>query len=251
MKTAVLVSGLFNCIHGDKGIIRNNNRQKEKFPNCDFFYATYPQFEKQFRKLFPNETVYIFEEPVPHYHPYLDIPNNKIINPSRYLKTIQFMKKDKSGKRLEWSKHHCKQHLIHARLCSAIKHTENYDIIVRERFDGFISHRANFGPYLKQAHETQTTLGFGATKQKKFDVLNQFPSGPGESHEQWLTDQLIIHPASFLEPEQVEILYNKKLLHGAESGWYQILSHGKNHKKHLSFDGWCNHTKNILPQFFV
>ena len=249
-KIAVCVSGLCTSIRGDIGIQENNAILKNKFKNADFFYATYSHMkEKFFNNFSVNSNVFFFEEPNPHYHPYLDIEEKNHIS-SKYAEIISFMKNDKSGQRLLWSKHHVKQILIHSWLLKEINAKNNYDLIIRTRFDGFISKNAQFEEYLIDSHENLRCNSFAATKQNKFNELNEFPTGIGSPHEHWMLDQLIIHPSSFLDPNLVNQLYKNKLLHAAESGWYQVLSKPNGIGKHRNHDGWVNHDKKILSEFF-
>lgn len=249
-KLAVCVSGLCTSARGDIGIQENNKILKNKFKDADFFYATYLNMKETFFKNFPvNSQVFFFEEPVPHYHPYLDI-NIKDHISSKYSEIISFMKKDKSGQRLIWSKHHVKQILIHSWLLKEIDAINNYDLIVRTRFDGFISKNAQFADYLIDSYKNQRCNAFAATKQNKFNELNEFSTRVGSPHEHWMLDQLIIHPGTFLNPDLVNQLYSNKLLHAAESGWYQVLSQPNGIEKHRNHDGWINHDKKILPEFF-
>lgn len=246
MKIAVLVSGLFTSIDNDIGIIRNNCRQKEKLAGIDFYYATYEQYRTGFFNLFPDEkNVFFFNEPIPQYHPYLDIPKELHLS-KKYQDIIDFMKRDKGGKRLDWSKYHCNQHLIHSRLFEKVAEKNKYDVIIRTRFDGYISKNADFIPFIEDSYKNQRCNCFAATKQNNFDQLSEVCMKKHPDHKRWMLDQLIIHPWSVLNPTKVESLYQDKLLHAAETGWFQILS--KNNMQHRNHDGWVNHDKRVLRE---
>lgn len=245
MRVAVCVSGA--CVTGNpKGdIVRNDKMRRATFPGADFYYATWESYRPVFEKLFPNEHCEYFPEPEIPYHPYM-IEKTNHISPF-YEATVQWIKK--GGKqRLEWSKHHTKQILIHAWLLDTIK--DEYDVIVRTRFDGFISKNASFEKYLEDTYVNNRANCFSATKQQKFDELNEFDSSVGKKHNNIHCDQLIIHPADAIDIDTVNLLHEKKLLHAAEFGWYQVISmpHGSRHRNH---DGWVNHDKRVLDKFLL
>ena len=77
MKVAVCVSGKVNSAYNL--IKRNNNVLKEKFPNADFYYATWEDQKEIFYRNFPNDKCFIFKEPDINYHPYW--PEDIILNP--------------------------------------------------------------------------------------------------------------------------------------------------------------------------
>jgi hypothetical protein len=245
MKVAVCVSGAFRTGNPKGSLVRNNEIQKIKFPDADFYYATWEGYKDEFEKVFPNEKCEYFPEPTMHYHPYKDIDKKDHVS-ERYEATENWMKKG-GEKRLEWSSHHTKQILIHAWLTNKIK--DDYDIIIRTRFDVFISKNADFTEYLEDTYTNNTINCFGATKHKKFDSINEFDSSYGARHYQWLVDQLIIHTPDALSIDNVDLLHKQKMLHAAETGWYQVLSMSSksNHRNH---DGWVLHDKNVMDQFY-
>ena len=195
MKIAVCVSGAFKNGNSNTSIIRNNEIQKNKFPTADFYYATWDTYKNDFEKIFPDEKCEYFPEIEMIYHPYLDIPKADHISPF-YQDTANFMIKDKTGKRLEWSSHHTKQILIHFWLADTIK--DEYDVVVRTRFDGYIAKTADFLEYLEDTFKNHRANCFGATKKQKFEELNEFDSSFGKKHHMWILDQLIIHNASIV-----------------------------------------------------
>jgi hypothetical protein len=214
------------------------------FSGADFYYATYTQYEDVFKKNFINRACKYFDEPVIDYHPY-EI-NKQHIESNRYFETKNFIMR--SHERKKWASHHTKQHLIHSWLCDTI--TEEYDVIVRARFDTWVYSKADFEPFIKDTYENQVVNSFAATKwQRAFEKLTQFNTNPGGRHHNWMLDQLIIYPASFLDTSYVYKLHEEKRLHPAEMGWYQILSR-PNGNRHKCWDGWVNHDKHILEKHF-
>ena len=245
MKVAVLISGLCHSKAPQTNVKRNIERIRRFFPSSDFFFATYTQFKDTFEENFPEEKCLFVDEPKIDYHPYSIDKQHWESN--RYLETKQFIMR--SPERTKWAGHHTKQHLIHSYLCDTID-IKQYDVIVRARFDTWIWDKADFGPFIKSTHTNQTINAFAATKwQKHFEKIREFDSKPGGRHHNWLLDQLIIYPSSFLDTSYVYKLHEEKRLHPAEMGWYQILSR-PNGSKHKCWDGWVNHDKHILTKYF-
>jgi len=247
MKVAVCISGQCVSNNPKTNLTHNNDIIKQHFPNLNFYYATWNSYKNEFEQEFPKYLCRYFEEPNINYHPYLDIPKDKHIT-KRYQSTLEFMKKDKTGNRLKWSAHHTKQILIHHWLIKDL--VDDYDVIVRARFDTFISKNANFDIFIEDTFDNNRVNGFGATKQKKFDILNEFDSSATGTHHYHILDQMIIHRTDMVNFDLVNILHEQKLLHAAETGWYQVLSMPYGPNKHRDHDGWVNHDKNILPEFF-
>jgi|Laugresbdmm110dd_1035094.scaffolds.fasta_scaffold09230_2 hypothetical protein len=244
MKVAVCISGQCVSNNQNTSILKNNNRLKEHFPECDFYYATWDSFKEIFQQNFPNQNCCFFHEPTINYHPY-DIPK-KYWESNRYASTRDFILAG-GNKFWDWSKNHTKQLLIHAWLCKHFLH--QYDVIVRTRFDVWISNNADFKTFLIDTYENNRINAITATKKRSFHKLKAFATNIGEAHHEWLVDQIIIHPASFLNPAYVDYLNESKRLHPAEMGWYQILSK-PNNSSHHSYDGWANHDKNIMTKDF-
>jgi len=244
MRVAVCISGLVQSNNKHTNLIKNNLCAKRHFGQYDFYYATYHTEKDKFESTFPNEKCLYLDEPEITYHPY-ELPHY-YWEANRYESTRQWIMKG-GPKRLEWSSHHYKQILTHARLCDTIK--DSYDVVVRLRFDSWISRYANFEQYVKDSFDTNTVFGFSATKHLMIDKIREFDSSPFGSHYQWIVDQCIIHPVKYLNLSYVEKLYKQKRLHPAEMGWWQVLSK-PNHNKHRCFDGYVNHDKNVYPQHF-
>ena len=72
MKIAVCISGILKSAFNLQK--RNVSVLKEKFPNADFYYATWQGIEEEkFYNIFPEEKCFAFPEPDIHYNPYVDI----------------------------------------------------------------------------------------------------------------------------------------------------------------------------------
>lgn len=244
MKIAVLISGLCHSKHPSTSLKKNNERLREKFPTADFYYATYTQFEQTFKDNFDEECLFLIE-PIIHYHPY-DIAEEHQES-KRYKETQAYINRTNNK---EWSWHHTKQHLTHARLSDTID-TSKYDVIVRARFDTWIHKDADFTSYLEVTYNEGIVHGFAATKWKRgLSKLTQFDTSPFGRHYHWLTDQLIMYKPEQLDTSQVYLLHNQKRLHPAEMGWWQVLSK-PNHNRHRCYDGWVNHDKHVLKGDFI
>jgi hypothetical protein len=212
---------------------------KEKFPGADFYYATWKTQAKTFESAFPAERCEYFLEPVPHYHPYTGIAKEHHTC-AYYQLTVDWAKA--GGKsRLEWTSHHVKQILIHAWLARGI--TDRYDVIVRTRFDAYISRRADFSSYLADTCENHRANCFGTTRPTRFDEVFEVEITPGSIHANWMLDHVIVHNADAIDAERVEGLYRDRKLHAAEYGWHQVLGRHRNHS------GWVNPEHSVLDRF--
>ena len=231
MRIAVCVSGTCRG-----SLARNNERLRAKFPGADFYYATWQGHAKQFRQAF-TEPCEFFPEPTPHYHPYTDIaPQDYTCK--IYDDAVQWVRK--GGKeRFDWTLHHVKQILIHHWLAEPIK--KDYDVIVRTRFDAFVSSKADFGPYISDTYVNHRANCFGTTRPEGFDSL--FEVEPKGIHLNWMLDHVIIHNADLIDRERVDELYRDKKLHAAEFGWHQVLG------KHRNHSGWVNPDHSVLAKF--
>lgn len=240
MRIAVCVSGAFATGNPQGDLVKNNNRLKSKFPTADFYYATWDSYKPEFERLFPNEACEYFSEPIMHYHPY-EIPEESHVT-DYYQDVIDWVERTNN---LEWTSHHTKQILIHAWLLDTIK--KNYDIIIRTRFDAFVSKEADFTPYLEDTFKNHTANCFATRKLELFNELNELKTNQNVWGDK-LLDQLIIHNSDAINTEEVYRLHKNNKLHAAEFGWWQVISmpHGSNHRNH---DGWVNHDKKVLNKF--
>lgn len=238
MRVAVCVSG---ACRAKGSLTRNIERLKSKFRGADFYYATWDSYQDAFRSAFLDEECRIFPEPRSHYHPYFDIDPEHHVS-GWYRKTVEWVKSGGKDRR-EWTSHHVKQILIHAWLADAIK--ANYDVLVRTRFDAFVSRCANFGPYLEDTYSSGRANCFGTTRPDGFDQVFEVDIAPGSLHSHWTLDHIIIHRADAIDRERIDALYRDKKLHAAEYGWHQVLG-GNGHRNH---SGWVNPDHAVLDKF--
>lgn len=231
MKTAILISGI---IKGNWE--RNIERVKSIFPDADLFTATWKGYGDD------DKVDYVFDEPTVNYHPTLDT------QPYPKYKTIEFKRLTKRDdvKR----KNTTKQLLIHDKLLEKVCPNDEYDMIIRMRFDTYVSTHSsiNGNDLLTKSYKENITLGFGNR-----DTRHDFHSGLIKLEQYYppvdrpiddrsvtrtndwsyyVMDPLIIHPRKLWDSKMVWDLHYKQKLKGAENGWYQILSepYGSNHE---------------------
>jgi len=231
MRVAVCVSG---ACRGS--LERNNRRLKSKF-KADFYYATWEGYRTRFSQAFPQDECEYFQEPNPHYHPYTGI-SEQDHTCEIYRDAVRWAKAGGS-ERLGWTSHHVKQILIHFWLADRIKN--DYDVIVRTRFDAFVSKRADFESYILDTYTNHRANCFGTTRPEGFDSL--FEVELKGIHKNWMLDHIIIHNADLIDRGRVDALYRDKKLHAAEFGWHQVLGTHRNHS------GWVNPEHSVLQKF--
>ena len=240
MKIAVLVSGAFHSKYKGCEILPEYNKTfREKFPDAEFFYATWDKFEYEVRAHMPDIECLYFKEPVMHYHPYLDIDKKDAIS-NLYTKSVMRYKKAPKDK-IEWTKHHTKQILIHSRLMETLP--KEYDIIVRLRWDTYMYHAADFSTHIQDAYNNRVVYGYCTDLNLGFGIeKNMEESRNPEKYKVLLNDAMIIHPYDALSTANVEKLHEAKKLHPAEHGWYQVLCKIPN-LQHKNISGLISNNK--------
>lgn len=231
MKIAVCYSGLVR-----DNFDRNLKSVKHHFPDADYYFATWK------KQTLPNvrEKVYQFDEPKPHYHPFQDVV---IDNPAP--KFAAYKRKGKrEGGHAGYTRtlHQTKQILAHAMLVDKIP-AQDYDLIIRMRYDTFCSRQVDFSQWTKAAFEEQVAVGFGTRTSRHpnihefFEVPKIYPDNVEDQTliQDWgwtLLDIIIIHSPKLFNTELVYSLYKEKKLWSSEFGWYQVLSQpfGDSHK---------------------
>lgn len=241
MKVAVLASGLL------RGEWRKNLENfKTFFGDVDLFTAGWDREDlKQEDREFVDHT---FEEPEVLYHPVQDTepyPTGKC-------------KGYKDNRILhDKTQHAHKQIMIHDYLLNAVDPDCNYDLIIRARFDCWLSRKVDFRPWMERSLADNCAIGFGCRpgRHKNLDVFAElphyYPPQPNEKDhpdygrsektkyelaktQDWaynLMDPLIFHPRKLWDTELVNRLFNEKQLKCAEWGWFQVLSepYGESH----------------------
>lgn len=233
MKIAVCVSGAIRSgINRDFNL--NVDRLSDVFPTADFYFATWPEYQD----IMPAGC-HVFDPPEMFYHPFIDVTIN---NPTpKIQKMVRQAQKQEVFR--EQSKHQTKQILIHSYLMDVIPH---YDIIIRSRFDTCVYKNASFDQYIDQAYRNNQAIGF-ATLHPSSDAFTQtYEQKNNDYHNNFLFDQLIIHPKDLLDTEMVYNMHRRAELAAAEHGWWQALSKNNNHR---CIAGWANPDKSVNAKF--
>mgnify|MGYP001156745888 FL=1 len=237
MKIAVCLSGM---VRGQ--VPRNLQRLKRILP-YDYFFSTYTHKEEDlWWFLGMNGEYTLFDEPEMHYNPVMDPPE-------LYTRKLRLLKQD--GERgeslgvIEKTKHHTKQILSHANLVSHIP--EDYDMIIRVRYDAFISQKIDFVHYLERSLNENIAIGFGTRTSRWIDldklyvVPRRWPNGVDDTISQdwgsYLMDVMIMHPRKLLDTKHAFKLHEEKKLLPAEVGWWQLLSEPTGGENHISMYG--------------
>jgi len=239
MKVAVCLSGI---VRGQ--IAFNIQRLKQAFPNADFFYGTYTAREEDLHWFLGmgNSDYYLFDEPNMHYHPILDVEEVY----THKLKVIKDkMIRGEMVKEKQKVAHHTKQILSHANLLSQL--WPDYDMIIRARWDTFVSLKVEWKEWIERSYEENIAIGFGTrTSRWKdldsfYEVPKLYPDGRDDNVSQdwghYLMDPIIMHPRSLLDPKHAFKLHEQKKLLPAEVGWWQVLSEPTGGERHISVYG--------------
>lgn len=240
MKVAICISGI------PRGNARKNiNLMKEKFGTNDVFFLTWTGQEEAFKKVLPDEKFWTHEEPEMHYHPMMDVAE-KFMPPvlkAWKLREECFMK----GAMRERMLHHTKQILAHAYLLDQLP--EEYDMIIRSRFDTYLSSAVNFNPFIEESYSRGVAMGFGTrtSRHRNIDVIAEVPKIWPDRHKMdasisqdwggYIMDPLILHPRNLFDTEMTKEYHRTKRLLPAEYGWYQILSQPYNDSHDCYYGG--------------
>lgn len=229
MKIAVCISGQ----------VRNSNQEavnklKTVFPTADFYYHTWKGLNVS--KTLNSIDILRCHEPSIDYHTILDIDDCKNQKFNFY--------KDNPNKIHKKFLHASKQILAHAFLVCQLK--QNYDIIIRTRWDVKVSKEVDFFPYLEIAYD-QGPVGFHTRSKRGDDIHKPYivdknklgPDGlPDPRWYSYLPDVLIMHKPIHFNTDYVYELHENKKLMAAEWGWYQTMSEPYN-DHHTSVRGGC------------
>lgn len=224
MKTAICISGI------PRGDIKTNIQIAKSQFGDDVFCATYFQYEKDIQKI--TSDYFLHKEPFVSYHPLADVPEE--VMPPVY-KTWLLRERIKTDFVLrERMSHQSKQIFAHDMLLNEIP--EEYDMIVRMRYDTRLSKKIDLKKYLIDSYENNKAIGFGTrtSRHKNLNDLHCIPkiwpnrNGPTEGvSNDWggyIMDPLILHPRKLWSSDRLKDLHKKKSLLAAERGFYQMLS---------------------------
>jgi len=128
-----------------------------------------------------------------------------------------------------------KQILMHNEMMKSIP--EEYDMIIRTRFDVIVSDVIPWDELLNRSYDNVLPIGFNCMNYYGHHGHNDL-QGMSKETTYYINDALIMHPRECWDTDLVDRLYKDKKLKSAEEGWYQILSEpfGMYHK---SYHGGC------------
>ena len=227
MQVALLISGIARQ-HTERNI-------KAMLPHFgeDCFFATWSSHTNEFSNLFRTST---YEEPTIQYNPWTDT-RCECASPKYHAYRKEFESgKYPKGHKLE---HATKQLIGHALQLRDIP--VEYDLIVRARWDTYVSSRVDFTKYLEEAYNDNKAIGFAIRGGRHTDIntfkeyqgqywTNETPQSVSRDWMYWLNDNLIIHRRDAFDVDKALRLDKQSRLLPAEYGWYQMLSVDDNHK---------------------
>jgi|TARA_B110000908_G_C10225333_1_gene437621 hypothetical protein len=229
MKLAVLYSGQ---ARGD--FIKNYQSVKHHFPDADFYFSTWHN-AVQFMP--PNVNYNTYPEPKMHYHPIVDVDDVKS------MKLALTKKQCRTNSSLyERTLHHTKQILAHAYQLQDLD--ASYDMVIRVRYDCYLSPKVDLMSYLIKSYEENIAIGIGTrtTRHKNLHELKEIPRVHPETTEDiqdwsyYIMDPIIFHPRDLFDIDMVLEYHRDSKLLPAENGWYQILGEPHN-DSHLCIYG--------------
>ena len=203
---------------------------KSALPSADFFMGIWEDSLSDFTRLLPNETCKLYKEPEVSYHPYLEVklenpPSDYMANKRTFIANVDNVQATTA--------HQTKQIIAHAYMVDDLQ--EEYDIVVRTRYDAYVSRKADLIHYAKTAYNEQVPVGFAFLGGKNFDNANE------TKRPNFLFDHMIIHRADMFDTNHVYALDKSQMLMPAEFGWHQVFGTDR----HINVCGWVNSTRSL------
>lgn len=219
MKIALLITGQYRpkVTHAEKLI----PTMMEIF-NCPVFFHTWNDNVTKIPIEYHDRLVYC-KEPETNYHPISDIEWVGKHGKWKEYKTKNLL--------YDKTKYHHLQILAYADLLSKVP--DDFDVLVKTRWDMLVSNKVNFKPYIEKAYE-EGPVGFMTRGGRKHD-LDELIELPKEDTNQeiqfqmddwygFLPDHIIMHRREHFDIDLVKKLHREKNLAAAEFGWYQVMS---------------------------
>ena len=207
---------------------------KDAFPTADFYYPVWKEdYERRHIIDTLGGTVEVIEEYDIDYHPYEDNPD---VNMSwDYQKKIKHPNPDRHL-------HQTKQILNHNHMVR--KYMQDYDVIVRTRYDSIISPVQNFEEGFALAMEN-CVVSYQAGDKSQFLQHDRIVSG---SKTKMISDGgLIFHSPKVWDCDLVTHLDKRKKLLAAEFGWHQVLM--QNSKQYFRYVGGAHLTRCVIKDY--
>ena len=161
MKPAICISGLARG-----NVKRNINHLKKAFPDIPIFFSSWNETKNSISEKC-NSSYY--PEPQMHYNPWCECVTD---NPHPKYHAYKKMFINKTGVSHQAKLMNATKQLIaHAYQLADIP--EEYDMIIRTRWDTVVSDRADFSKYLEQSYNENMAIGF-AIRGGRHIYLNKF-----------------------------------------------------------------------------
>ena len=230
MKTAVCISGI--C----RGNAKTHIERFKRVFNSDIFFGTWKGKEGALENIGIKE-YFLFEEPEQHYHPFVDVPIELLPDIEKTMNNRNKAMRDRGYR--ERTFHQAKQIIGHAYMMQKLP--DEYDMIIRTRYDTYVSDKVDFNHWLNVSYNEHKAIGFG-TRIRRHNTIDELKVIPhlkpetGTSHSpdwyMYLPDQVIFHRRDMFDVEMVLKLFKDKMLISSERGWHQVLSKpfGNNHE---------------------
>jgi hypothetical protein len=211
MKTALCITGIYRP-WVNPPIPYLIEEMKKILNPTDVYYHTWSEYKDK-----TPFDVHHCPEPVLNYHPVDDVTveclHGKFI---KYKENKLFRNK---------TFHRNKQLLGYADLMSKIP--DDYDLIIRARWETIVSNKFNYKKYMDIALEKGPVGFMIREKRKQPQTVHDDFKVSKDIYEDWfqfLPDALIFHKKEQYNIDLVKTLHKQKNLLPAEWGWYQILS---------------------------
>jgi len=252
MKIAFSISGIPRCGTEPHEFInqdfnRNLDSWRAAFPSADFYFGTWEQYREKAASIFTEYEVTSFEEPCISYHPFYDMKkevmySDRLLNVGDKYAIVKDVRQNRYI-------HQTKQILAHAFMIDHYNLKSQYDIIVRSRYDTFISWKSNFESIIEEIYNEKKAAGFAVSNDNLFNSIVKLKKSDRNSN-CFLLDSLIIHSSEIFDPQHVYHLDKNELLLPCEFGWFQTMSlpYGENH---VCYSGWCNADRSLSKKWFT
>ena len=214
MKTAILITGQYRP-QVNKYKPQKLIQQMESVFKTHMFFHTWNDSTNIVPIEYHNRLVYC-AQPELDYHPVSDI--EWVGKHGKWEPYVE--------KRLLYNKmqHASKQILAYADLLTKIP--DDFDVLIRMRWDILVSQKVDFKPYLEKAYE-EGPVGFMTRGRPGHHVDNLLDVPKDDIMDDWygyLPDSLIMHKREHFDIDLVKKLHKEKNLAPAEWGFYQVMS---------------------------
>ena len=221
------------------------------FPTAEFVLGVWEHEKEEYAPLLNEfDKVEYFEDFDIHYSPYEDNPNAS--------EHYQYKKKLKNPN--ERHLHQTKQILLHDKLVQ--KYGADYDVIVRCRWDTWVSPLIDFTTYAKEVYNTPCVMSI-CVRSDYWDTVLHIGENHGSHYpyikhrdrkgrvsevvcfDMFLDVGLILHRTEDWNSELIQRLHKDKKLLAAEFGWWQVMVDGTEHNQWKHYDGGAGIVRSV------